>query len=151
MVRPCLLFLMCNISLLIVIRSTGGGLRFHRADLQRTLLQQIPSNCNIHLSSRLKSYTETPDDVRLDFENGSTASCDLLVGADGIKSAVREIFLKNLDASSFPYIDPIRTVSIAYRGLIPTGVVEEKVPGHRAAKIPVMVSFFHSSPSMWPM
>jgi len=116
----------------------GGGLRFHRAELQRALLDHVSTSAHIHLSKRLKSYTEGTD-IDLVFEDGFTTSCDLLIGADGIKSTVRRLFLtKQGTTEDLGSINPIWTGSVAYRGLVPVGDLERQFPGHRATMVPVM-------------
>ncbi|KAF8882257.1 salicylate hydroxylase [Infundibulicybe gibba] len=119
----------------------GGTITFHRADLQRALLEQIFPNCHCHLSHRLVSYTESEECVHLEFENGFTTTCDILVGADGIKSAVRKIFLGNLrqaNKGSASCVDPIWSGTSAYRGLVPREALAQKMPNHSALSSPMM-------------
>ncbi|GAV99740.1 salicylate hydroxylase [Lentinula edodes] len=77
------------------IFTRDGGFCFHRSNLQSALLRQIISdsssassscNCKIHLSHRLERCEETNNSVKLFFENGYSTSCDMAIGADGIKS-----------------------------------------------------------------
>jgi 2-polyprenyl-6-methoxyphenol hydroxylase-like FAD-dependent oxidoreductase len=60
----------------------------HRADLQATLLEAA-GDCPIHTGAVAKHFSRTPDGVRLTFEDGSHAEADMLIGADGIRSAIR--------------------------------------------------------------
>ncbi|KAA0926995.1 FAD-dependent oxidoreductase [Streptomyces apricus] len=62
----------------------------HRAELA-TALQAEAVRRGIHVrhGARLDSFEETPDDITAHFTDGSTATGDLLVGADGLHSAVR--------------------------------------------------------------
>lgn len=123
---------------------SGGGLRFHRAELQRALLDHVPSTARIHLSKRLKSYTEGAN-VDLVFEDGFTTSCDLLIGADGIKSTVRRLFLARKGTTEdLGSINPMWTGSVAYRGLVPVDDLEHRFPGHRATMVPVMVGAYRN-------
>ncbi|WP_241844833.1 FAD-dependent monooxygenase [Streptomyces silvensis] len=59
-----------------------------RSGLQSALLDAA-GDCPIHLGSAVTGYELEPDGVRVRFEDGEEARADLLVGADGIHSAVR--------------------------------------------------------------
>jgi len=115
----------------------GGAFRFHRADLQQALISRLAGQ--LFLSHRLISYEETNNEVRLQFLDGKSATCDLLVGMDGIKSAVRKCFLKHGVPKS-PLLHPIWTGTVAYRGLVPIKKLEVELPGHRAVHTPMIVS-----------
>ena len=60
-----------------------------RRDLQKLLVESLPANI-IKLGHKLKQITEKEDEVMLEFENGATASADLVVASDGIHSFVRQ-------------------------------------------------------------
>lgn len=124
------------------IRFLGGIARIHRADLQRVLLKGALTHARLHLSSKLVSYEEHSDSVSLEFMDGSKRTCDLLVGADGLKSTVRRIFLASRPGQESS-IDPVWTGTYAYRGLIPRDTLLKAMPGHRAAQGPVVVSHNH--------
>ena len=83
---------------------------FHRADLLAALAAALPPE-RVHFGHRLAAFAERGDRVVVRFENGAEISADLLIGADGIRSAVREQ-LFGADAPRF-------TGCIAYRGLVP--------------------------------
>jgi len=57
--------------------------------------QEVP----VHHNYKLTSVSDGTDQVKLTFENGQTASAPLVIGADGIHSAVRKSFL--------PQVNPI--------------------------------------------
>jgi salicylate hydroxylase len=65
----------------------------HRADLQRIHLQRILSSAHgstgLHLGHRLVDLVEEGDGLGLAFANGHFVRADLVVGADGVRSAVR--------------------------------------------------------------
>ncbi|MGI5166703.1 FAD-dependent monooxygenase [Spirillospora sp. CA-253888] len=88
----------------------------HRADLHRILADQVPAD-SVHLNRRLTGYTEADDQVFLEFAEGGVASADILVGADGIHSAVRRA-VAGPDARVF-------SGASAFRGLIEA----DRVPG----------------------
>ena len=92
-----------------LIRFLVGGARIRQADLQRVLLKSALTHARLHLASKLVSYTEHPDKVSLEFMNGSKRTCDLLVGADGLKSTVGRIFLASRPGQESP-IEPVWTV-----------------------------------------
>jgi salicylate hydroxylase len=83
---------------------------FHRADLLAALARAVPSE-RVHLGHRFAGYEDDGNTVAIRFENGATAQADVLVGADGIHSAVR--------AQLFGPERPRFTGCIAYRGLVP--------------------------------
>jgi FAD-dependent urate hydroxylase len=60
-----------------------------RVLLQR-LLKGFPID-RVRCNSRAAAVTSTPDGVRVDFDDGSTAHGDLLIGADGLHSVVRTV------------------------------------------------------------
>jgi salicylate hydroxylase len=115
----------------------GGAIRFHRADLQQALINNLSGR--LYLSHRLVSYEEVGDEIHLTFQDGSSAICDLLIGVDGIKSVVRKCFLEQRGLPSSPSYNPVWTGSYAYRGLVPADELEKEFPGHRAVIMPVMV------------
>lgn len=66
--------------------------RFHRGHLQQALLKHIPRD-TIHLKKKLVSATATAQDgVKMEFQDGSVATADLLIGADGINSVSASSF-----------------------------------------------------------
>lgn len=85
-------------------------LGLHRADLVAVLAGALPDDA-IHAGHRLAALDDRGDDVLLTFENGEQATADVVVGADGIHSVVREYV-----TTPTP---PVASGSIAYRGLVP--------------------------------
>jgi salicylate hydroxylase len=82
----------------------------HRADLVGVLRRQLPDSV-FHLGARCVEVETGDAGARALFADGSAIEADLIVGADGIRSAVRQsIFGK--DAPRF-------TGSVCWRGLVP--------------------------------
>ena len=73
-------------------RFNGPFLNIHRADLH-DVLQSAVHTGSIVFNHRLAGLREAADAVQLHFENGVTAEADIVIGADGIRSRVREILL----------------------------------------------------------
>ncbi len=59
----------------------------HRRTLRQILLARLDDS--LHLGMPAASYEETDSGVRLNLADGTTAEGDVLVGADGIRSAIR--------------------------------------------------------------
>jgi 2-polyprenyl-6-methoxyphenol hydroxylase-like FAD-dependent oxidoreductase len=64
----------------------------------------------------LTDIQQFPDKVVLTFADGEVAEASALVGADGIKSVVREHVLNPLYPSQ---VEPVYADSYCYRGVIP--------------------------------
>jgi salicylate hydroxylase len=96
-----------------VFRSQYGAGYFgaHRADFHAVLQRTVPAEC-ICLNARCTGVSERGERVLLAFADGSTAEADVVVGADGIRSAVR--------ASLYGPDAPRFTGHIVWRGLVPT-------------------------------
>ena len=73
-------------------RFDGPFVNIHRADLHR-LLQSPLAPGTIRFGYRIAGIDETSCGLRLRFENGAMAEADIAIGADGIRSKVREIVL----------------------------------------------------------
>ena len=84
--------------------------QMHRADLLGALVGALPPE-RLHVGHRFTSLVDHGDRVEAAFDNGTAIEVDLLVGADGIHSAVREVL--------FGPQDPVFTGCAAYRGLVP--------------------------------
>jgi salicylate hydroxylase len=132
----------------------GGMMSFHRAEFHGALLNRLPSSCGTFPSKRLESYTQQPGDaILLRFQDGSTATCDILLGADGVKSAVRKAMLyeaaswaesqqRNADAAELRNLsEPHFSGFFCNRALIPTERLSSISPQHRALSSGVQVSY----------
>ncbi|KAF4567517.1 hypothetical protein EYR36_011139 [Pleurotus pulmonarius] len=124
---------------------------FHRADFQRVLLKHLPAACKVNFSKHLESYARTADSqIELRFRDGDSSACDILVGADGIRSSVRRCMLAQqaLEAgrtymdqvpclyaeSLLSGVEPQRTGIVLYRAVFPAWKLRTKWPGHAAFK-----------------
>jgi len=111
------------------LTSAGDGAGFHhmhRLDLLIALYQRVfefgpgsGQECpiTVHMGKRLTGLTQDDHSVTATFADGSAATGDVLVGADGINSAVL--------ALQWPDTPPKRWTEVTvYRGLVPRHVVE---------------------------
>lgn len=69
-------------------RYGGPFYQFHRADLLDILKSRIPASV-LRLKSKVVDFFQSESEVTAILENGDRVSGDVLVGADGIHSAVR--------------------------------------------------------------
>ena len=79
----------------------------------------------IHLGRKCVGFTQTDGEVRLDLEDGTTATGDALIGADGVHSPIRQT-LFGADKPQFSGI-------IAWRGIIPM----ERLPARMERRVGV--------------
>lgn len=88
-------------------------LQMHRADLHALLQQALRERAPaaVRLGQRLTGIEESPQQVRLKFDDGSDWTGDLVLGADGLRSPVRELH--------FGESSPEFTGYVAWRGLVP--------------------------------
>ena len=82
----------------------------HRADLLATIAAAFPSE-RVHLGHRLVDLADRGNRTEAWFENGVRITVDVLVGADGIHSTVRNLLLGEEE--------PAFAGCVAYRGLVP--------------------------------
>ena len=64
----------------------------HRADLHETIASVVPDGV-VELGRKLVTLRQDASRVELAFSDGSKASADLLIGADGVHSLIRETLL----------------------------------------------------------
>lgn len=129
------------------IHMSDGCIRFHRAHFLDAFVDNLPNGV-AHFGKRLTSYTQSnpTGPIMLQFADNTAATCDILVGCDGIKSLIRAEMLtakakQDRRPDLLDYIEPIWSGTIAYRGLIPIEDLSrgEDKPPHRAIDIPMMV------------
>ena len=68
----------------------------HRATLHKILVKHI-GNSQIHLNKKLKHLEQSNGKVYLFFEDGTRNTAEILIGADGIHSAVRKSIFDNTE------------------------------------------------------
>lgn len=89
-------------------RFAGPYFGVHRADLQRILAGACG---NVHLGRQVTGVVEDGPRYRLEFADGASETADVVVGADGVHSTVRE------------WVDPAPLArysgSSGFRGLVP--------------------------------
>jgi salicylate hydroxylase len=75
--------------------------QLHRADLHEILAARARAFDPdiVHLDRRVTEFRENADGVELRFLDGTTAQGDLLIGADGLKSAVRSQMMGEVPAT----------------------------------------------------
>lgn len=95
-------------------------LMFHRADLHGLLLRavQCAAPDAIRLDHKVVAVEQDSSSVRLMLANGGSAEADILIGADGVHSAVRNAVDEPARASF--------TGCMAWRGVVPT----DRLPAH---------------------
>ena len=100
-----------------------------RAHLHRILMEAVEREKPgaIHLASRCTGYSAHGNRVRLDMENGS-AEGDLLIGADGLNSKIRETMMGPMPGRF--------TNALAWRGLVP---MERLKPHQRGPRVSTWV------------
>lgn len=117
-------------------QSNAPAVVLRRADLQAVLLNAVPAD-SVHLGRHCTSFLQQADGLTVRFANGASTDCDLLIGADGLHSAVR--------AHAFNDGEPAGCGYIAWRGisdcqtlpLTPTTVMEIQGRGKRFGIGPV--------------
>ena len=97
----------------------------HRGDLHEALVSVLPQEI-VHAGKKLVGLDERAGCVTLTFEDGSRAEADLVIGADGVHSIVREMIV-GPDA-------PIHRGRIAYRAVFPSALMGGKDVGNSRTK-----------------
>ena len=90
----------------------------HRADLHDALLSVVPMEV-IHLGRKLTGLDQKGAKVTLNFADGSTATADAVIGADGVHSIVRDLVVGP--------DKPIHRGRIAYRAVFPASLMDRDI------------------------
>jgi salicylate hydroxylase len=91
---------------------------FHRADLLDALASGL-DNRSIHLGHRLVGVKERSEGITLDFANGTEVEADIVIGADGVRSVIRQALYGN--------DNPTYTGQMVWRVLLNGSDVPEEV------------------------
>ncbi|MGW6174151.1 FAD-dependent oxidoreductase [Arthrobacter sp. NPDC055138] len=81
----------------------------HRGDVIETLLRLLPAE-RVHIGHKMITVTDNGDSATVKFENGVEVTADLVLGADGIRSSVRN--------QIFGGVQPVFSHTIAMRAVI---------------------------------
>ena len=104
----------------------------HRARFLDKLVEGIPKE-RAHLKKRIDEIEDKDSGgVILHFKDGTTAVADAVIGAEGIRSVVREHILGK------EYAQPVFTNSIVYRNIRPMDIVIEKLGAEYAQKATIL-------------
>jgi 2-polyprenyl-6-methoxyphenol hydroxylase-like FAD-dependent oxidoreductase len=87
----------------------------HRADLHDALASAVPGEI-VHLNKKLVGLDQKGGRVTLRFADGSSATADAVIGADGVHSTVRDIVVGP--------DEPIHKGRIAYRAVFPASLMD---------------------------
>ena len=101
-------------------RFGGPYANIHRGDLHAVLEKGVAPG-SIAFNHRLVALDETRDAIGLVFENGARVEADIVIGADGVNSKVREYLLG---------VEPPRYIGMAaHRAIFPTAALRGfKIP-----------------------
>ncbi|KIY46831.1 hypothetical protein FISHEDRAFT_46510, partial [Fistulina hepatica ATCC 64428] len=129
------------------LQHRGNLIKLHRCDYQKVLLDRLSAvkAARLTCSKRLSSYRHCDSGIiQLRFADGTSAWCDVLVGADGFKSSVRANMLRREAAKCsddpekaellMSCIAPSWSGTNAYRGVVCADVLNARFPGHRCLK-----------------
>ncbi|KAI8632687.1 hypothetical protein F5Y19DRAFT_491333 [Xylariaceae sp. FL1651] len=103
----------------------------HRAHFVDEILKRMDGEI-VHFGKKLVSFSddESQSHVRLDFEDGSTAAANIVVGCDGIKSQVRKLLFGGDNPVSYPRFSH----KVAFRALVPMEKAEKALGPSRARR-----------------
>ncbi|MFZ1164696.1 FAD-dependent oxidoreductase [Mycobacterium sp.] len=125
---------LATVDLDAMITRLGASIRMvPRRILLERLLTGFPLD-RVRCNSRVERVVHTRDGVRIDFEDGSSADGDVLIGADGLHSVVRDVV-------GAPPAKP--TGWCSWQGLV-------TVPGIAEPRIARMMIGEHGNLGLWP-
>jgi 6-hydroxynicotinate 3-monooxygenase len=87
----------------------------HRGDLHAVLETSL-NRGSLHFGKRLRNLDDKGEVVRLEFEDGTTTEADIVIGADGVNSKLREF----VPGVAKPYF----TGHVAHRAIFPSSLLK---------------------------
>lgn len=118
------------------IQPKPPSLNFHRADLHRVLLDAA-DGVPLTPGRIVTGLTAGPDEVEVEFDDGQRGRWDLVIGADGARSAVRRALLGE-DGAALRYSgQTCWRFAIDAPDLVPDVTIEQWTPGKRAGAVPL--------------
>ena len=103
------------------MKGTSGMRSVHRAHFLDELVKSVPAH-RAHFNKRLQHIEDkNGDPVILHFSDNTTATADVVIGADGIHSTVRK-YLLGVEAAK-----PTFSGSVVYRGVVSMDSAVEKL------------------------
>lgn len=91
-----------------------GQSSVHRADFLDALVRHLPEGI-AQFRKRATQIEQQGDELQVLFADGTEYRCDLLIGADGIKSALRSYVL---EGQGLDHLEPRFSGTCAYRGMV---------------------------------
>lgn len=88
----------------------------HRGDFHKLITETIPTEV-IQFSKKLTGLNDSGDSVTLTFEDGTSATADIVIGADGVNSVVRE--------SLIGYEPPKYSGYVGHRAVFPAALLKD--------------------------
>jgi len=88
----------------------GRNVGIHRADLLGLLAEQLPPG-TVRTGHRCTDFSQDADSATVAFADGTTATADVVIGADGIHSVLQGFVVEPAE--------PVFSGVVAHRGLVP--------------------------------
>jgi salicylate hydroxylase len=89
----------------------GRNVGIHRADLLALLAEQLPPG-TVRTGHRCTDFSQDAGAATVEFGNGTSATADVVIGADGIHSVLQGFVVEPAE--------PVFSGVVAYRGLVPS-------------------------------
>jgi len=108
------------------VKPEDVGLGMHRVSFLESI-SHLADPTRTHFNKRCVSLSDSSDGsgVVIHFADGTTASADVVLGADGVRSVVRTYVVSGAEGYTSPgrFVRTSFTNTLAYRGLVPTSKV----------------------------